>query len=192
MKILWAAFTLSHLGSRCELGLLLPPKARQKIAFKYSRKQLAALLCDNEANHRPYIFSYIQAWLDRKQTPHKDMRVQRFSGPPVHRAAGSGLALPGPSPVLTCSSTASLPEETLASFMHLPGSELCCLWLPKQCFCCMPFVKPISHDQEVQYQLHNHLITLSGLIITSAGHTRVMTVWWVCSASLLFLQDRFC
>lgn len=47
--------------------------------------------------------------------------------------------------------------------------------------------EPISHDQEVQYQLHNHLITLSGLIIASAGHTRGMTVWQVLSVPLLFL-----
>lgn len=46
-------------------------------------------------SHRPYMFSYIQAWLDRKQTHTKTSRVQRFSRPPVHRAAGSDLALPG-------------------------------------------------------------------------------------------------
>lgn len=46
--------------------------------------------------------------------------------------------------------------------------------------------EPISHDWEVQYQLHNHSITLSGFIIASAGHTRVLTVWRLLSVALLF------
>lgn len=143
------------------------------------------VIMNQTTSHRHYMISDIQAWLDRKQT---HTNRSEFSGSVGHRCTGL-QALTWPCLVISCANmqcVASLPGETLASFIHLLGSELCCLWLLRLRFCYILLRSPYHMARKFNIS-YNHLITLSGFIIASEGHTRVITVSCVLSATLFFL-----
>ena len=85
------SFRQSHLGLKCEdsseLGLLFPEEGKTKMTLKGSLNSCRhyGVIMNQTTSHRPYMFSYIQAWLDRKQTHTKTCE---FSGSVGHQCTG--------------------------------------------------------------------------------------------------------
>lgn len=176
----------------CEVGVWwlewirspIPSILQHKNDIQTLLKQLAGLWSDNEPScptHRHCMFSYIQAWLDRNQT---HTNTSEFSGSVGHQCAE--LQAPAwPCPAISCADMqdtsvasrgnsgfffTSAWEVSPAVFGFLErASVTCCFWHKR-------VTQPVSHDQEVSYQLWNHLITLNEIIITSLGQTALVSL----------------
>lgn len=125
-------------GLEC-IRSLIPLILQHKNYIQTLLKQLAGLWSDNEPScptHRHCMFSYIQAWLDRKQT---HTNTSEFSGSVGHQCA----ELQAPARRCLAISCADMQDTRVASrgnsgfFYVCLGSESCCLWLLRQGFCYM-------------------------------------------------------
>lgn len=117
-------------GPECS-GSPIPSIPQHKNDIQTLLKQLAGLWSDNEPGsptHRHSMFSYLQAWLDRKQT---HTNTSEFSGSVGHQCA----ELQTPARCCPAISCADRQDRSVASrgnsgFFYLClGSESCCLWL---------------------------------------------------------------